>query len=304
MMATAVEEIRKQIDQLDNKIHDLLMKRADLVLNIGAQKKRSNVPVVQPGREIIMLRRLLGRHEGPLPREAVVRIWRELVGAVSLLQTGLKVAVTVPEDPHSGLAYWDMAKDYFSSVLPMQKVSSPLAALAMVREGEATFGVMPWPEDNEPNPWWGFLMGEGGEEPMRIIARLPLGDRTKDDPTAWRGLVVGRINFDDTGDDRSFIALELDRDISRGRIVDKAALLGLEALSLHSCPLNAAPRTYHLLEVDGHITSGDSRLDELLTSLDTSNDGKIVALGGYPVPPIYEDKVGKGLEAQRQQKST
>src|SRR5476649_492790 len=112
-MSKTVDEIRKTIDGMDNTIHDLLMQRAELVLKIGEEKRKNNVQVVQPDREIIMLRRLLARHKGPLPKEAVVRIWRELVGAVSLLQTGLKVAVAVPDD-QSGIVYWDMAKDYFS----------------------------------------------------------------------------------------------------------------------------------------------------------------------------------------------
>src|SRR5689334_9962410 len=101
----SVDGIRREIDSLDNQVHDLLMKRAEMVLKIGEEKRKNNVQVIQPDREIVMIRRLLARHHGPLPREAVVRIWRELVGAVSLLQTGLKVVVCVP-DNQAGLMHW------------------------------------------------------------------------------------------------------------------------------------------------------------------------------------------------------
>lgn len=296
-MSKTVDDIRKQIDSLDNKIHDLLIKRADMVLKIGEEKRKNNIQVVQPDREAIMLRRLLSRHTGPLPKEAIVRIWRELVGAVSLLQTGLKVVVTVPED-HTGLIYWDMAKDYFSSVLPMQKVSNPLAAMAMVREGDVTFGVMPWPEDNEKNPWWSYLMQENTDGGMRIVGRLPFGNRQAGEMAPeYRGLVIGRINYQPSEDDCSFIALELDKHISRGRIVEKTNELGLEALSLYTCPIDDA-RTFHLIEVNSYISVDDDITRQLIEALEDYN-AKCVCLGGYPQPPVYEDKVGKGVEAEK-----
>ncbi len=291
-MSKTVNSIRQQIDTLDNKIHDALMKRAELVLKIGEEKRKNNVQVIQPDREIVMLRRLLGRHEGPLPKEAIVRIWRELVGAVSLLQTGLKVVVNVPDD-HTGLIYWDMAKDYFSSVLPMQKATNPLAALAMVRENEATFAVMPWPEDDQANPWWGYLLDETGDEGMRIMARLPLGDRSRNEPNPeYRGLVVARLKYETSGDDRSFVAMDLDGDISRARLLDKVQSLGLNALSLHTCPSMRPDRKLHLIELEGYVDPKED-MDVKLLDLLEDPDGKCICLGGYPVPPVYEDKVGK-----------
>ncbi|MCB9991679.1 MAG: chorismate mutase [Rhodospirillales bacterium] len=302
-MSKTVGTIRQQIDALDDKIHDLLMKRAEMVVKIGEEKRKNKVQIIQPDREAIMIRRLLGRHQGPLPKEAIVRIWRELVGAVSLLQTGLKVVVSVPED-HTGLIYWDMAKDYFSSVLPMQKASNPLAALAMVRESEATFAVLPWPEDDQNNPWWGYIMDENGDQGMRIMARLPLGDSSKEAPNLeHRAIVVARLKYETSGDDRSFLALDLDGDISRGRIVDKAQALELKALSLHSCPGMMPGRKLHLVEVEGYVDPDGEQSEKLARSFDDP-DAKCTCLGGYPVPPVYEDKVGKNAVPDSQQQKT
>ncbi len=301
-MSKTVDAIRQQIDTLDNKLHDLLMKRAELVLKIGEEKRRNKVQIIQPDREVVMIRRLLARHEGPLPKEAVVRIWRELVGAVSLLQTGLKVVVTVPDD-HTGLVFWDMAKDYFSSVLPMHKATNPLAALAQVREKEATFAVLPWPEDEQDKPWWGYLLGETGDEGMRIMARLPLGDRTEGAANPeFRALVVARIKYDTSGQDRSFLAMDLQESISRARVVDKAKAQGMTPLSLHTCPGMRHGRKLHLLEVDGYISPEEDIFEKFLRYLDDP-EARGVCLGGYPVPPVYEDKVGRNAvnESPRKQ---
>ncbi len=296
-MAKAVDDIRSKIDGMDNTIHDLLMQRAELVLKIGEEKRRNNIQVVQPDREIIMIRRLLARHKGPLPKEAVVRIWRELVGAVSLLQTGLKVVVTVPDDPN-GLTYWDMAKDYFSSVLPMNKAANPLAALGMVREGEATFAVMPRPADGETNPWWSFLLDESGDKAMRIVARLPLGDRTQSANPDNQALVVARLKFETSGDDRSFIILELEQGISRAKVVDKFKEAGFEPRAFYTyAGAKGGTRTQHLIEVDKYIGPDDKRLAQIVEKLDPAG-GRAASVGGYPTPPVYADKVGKSAEAE------
>jgi len=291
-MSNLVEEIRKQIDSLDNQVHDLLMKRTELVMRIGKVKRESNITTVQPAREAIMLRRLMNRHEGPLPKEAVVRIWRELVGAVSLLQTGLKVVVTVPEDKE--LEHWDMAKDYFSSVLPMQKIGDSLGAIGAIREGDTTFGVVPWPVDGEQSPWWMSLMEEDGEIPMRIVARLPFGNRKQgiEDPE-HQALVVARVDYNSSGDDRSFLALALDPGVSRARIVEKAKELKLKPRNIYSHNLPQTDLTKYFMEVEVYVAPGDKKLSQLLEHLDMP-DGLCVCLGGYPVPPVYDDKVGKG----------
>lgn len=45
-----LDEVRRKIDQLDNRVHDSLMERAELVLQIGEEKKRNNIEIVQPAR--------------------------------------------------------------------------------------------------------------------------------------------------------------------------------------------------------------------------------------------------------------
>ncbi len=291
---TSLEEIRREIDSLDHQVHDLLMKRAELIVKVIEAKRKNKMHTVQPEREAMMIRRLLARHTGVLPREAVARIWRELVGAVSLVQTNLKAAVTVP-DNNRGLLYWDMAKDYFSSVLPMQKSETALSALAAVREGDVTFAVVPWPENEEDKPWWSFLMSETGDYPMRIMARLPFGDRSKTNITPdHQALVVGKIKFEPSGDDRSFLALDLDHSISRTRIVDRSTELGLTPRSLYSMRAKDNGNTLHLLEVDGYVAQNDEKLTALLENLECPQ-GRCLCLGGYPTPPVYDDKVGKNV---------
>lgn len=293
---TQIDQFRKEIDSIDNQLHDLLMRRAELVMAIGAEKRKRGIQMIQPDREAIMIRRLMERHQAPLPKAAIVRIWRELISAVSMLQTPMKVALAVPAN--DAAEYWDMARNYFGSVIPMQGVANPLAAISMVREGEANFAIVPWPEDEAENPWWSYLASEDPEQNVKIMVRLPYGDRVEGQGhPEFRALVIARLSFNSSGHDRSFLMLDLDHNVSRARIVDKAKALGLKAVSIYSRRLrDAQERTAHLVEVEDYVGPGDARLQQLLEKLENP-DGVCIALGGYPVLPLLADTVRKKKSA-------
>lgn len=250
-----LDQIRQRIDALDNQVHDLLMERADLVMQISAEKKKHGIQIVQPAREARMIRRLIKRHRAPLPEETIVRIWRELVGSISLLQTGLSVAVVqkLPE-------YWDMARDYFGTVLPMQKTSTSEESLKLVKDDKVNFAVLPQPEESEPNAWWLALI----ENPsLKVIQRLPFGDKENYKYDAHPALIVAKSGFDTSDDDRSLIALPSEN-------LNEAQKL-FEVLEVY----NSNGKV--LLEVNEYVLPNDPRFETI----------EAVSLGGYPSPLNY-----------------
>lgn len=280
-----LDTIRKKIDSLDNQLHDLLMERADLIMMISEEKKKQGIQIVQPAREARMIRRLISRHREPLPEEAIVRIWRELVSCVSLLQTGLKVAVYVPATTPE---YWDMARDYFGSVLPMQKSATPLAALNLVIDGKVNFAVMPWPETEQDKPWWPLLMDPMAED-VHILQRLPYGDKENYTYNQHPALIVAKAGFDTSDDDHSFIGLDLDATFSRARIMEKVKESGLNALSIYAMSAPHSPRSSYLLEVDTYIAKDDARMMALKEKLGGA-DTRCKVIGGYPAPLVYKSR--------------
>src|ERR1700728_3591680 len=93
--APSLDEMRRSIDAVDDRIHDLILERAALVESIAALKQSSGQPVLRPGREAEILRRLLARHRGDFPRPSLVRLWRELLGGMVAMQGRFVVAVVV-----------------------------------------------------------------------------------------------------------------------------------------------------------------------------------------------------------------
>src|SRR3984885_14911490 len=82
--------LRARLDELDDKIHDLLMDRALVIEHVARSGKTA---AFRPGREAAILRRMLTRHTGKLPAQTLVRMWREMLAGTTAMQTVVTVAV-------------------------------------------------------------------------------------------------------------------------------------------------------------------------------------------------------------------
>ncbi|MGH6967865.1 MAG: chorismate mutase, partial [Stellaceae bacterium] len=153
-----LKTLRRQIDETDDKLHSLLMRRAALVAEIGVAKQAEHARIEVPLREAEILCRLAGRHRGNLPVGALVRLWRELVGAAIVMQAGFSVAVAVPEDDPG---IWDLARDHYGSQVAMTAYRSPNEVLRALAEFRHDSGVIAVPTDGVDDPWWRALAGAG-----------------------------------------------------------------------------------------------------------------------------------------------
>jgi chorismate mutase / prephenate dehydratase len=275
---SALDDLRRRIDQIDDQLHDLIMQRAEVVESVARAKKRGGIATVRPGREATLLRRLIQRHRGRFPRAVLVRLWRELISGAVSLQGEFSVAVYAP----GAMAdYWDLARDHYGSHMPMLAFHSATEVLRALSEGRAAVGVLPMPAEGERAPWWPLLTASGATAP-RIIARLPFAGRGNARGENVDALVVGQAEFDSTGDDRSFLALEIDGDLSRARLIGalKEAGLAVTLITAHSA---SGASAWNLVEIDDLVTADDARLKKALTPL-AERVTRVVHLGAYARP--------------------
>ena len=85
MTDSKLEKLRNKINEVDDKILDLLAQRAAVVSEIGMHKD-TNKTVVDLDREETILNRLLNKTKGEYSKDTIIRIWRELFQASSKLQ--------------------------------------------------------------------------------------------------------------------------------------------------------------------------------------------------------------------------
>lgn len=259
--------IRREIDSIDDSIHDLIMRRTDLVERIRAAKAGDD-GFYRPSREAEIVRRLLARHSGPFPKLSLARIWREMMSAITGLQGPFSVATCIdPDRP----GYWDLARSHFGVTVQIAAHQTARSVLAAVRERAATVGLLPMPEDGEADPWWAEL--GGATEPLYVIAKLPFV------PAGVRGnagaLVVGRIAHEKSGDDHSFLQVETTEDVSRDRVATELRAAGLPVTALTG---RGTPRQF-LAEVADFVPARDPRLAAPgLAGI------KAVPVGGFATP--------------------
>ena len=92
-----LDDIRRQIDTIDQELLDLLNRRADLVHEVGVVKKRDGLQIYAPEREEALLRRLISMNQGRLSETSIRAIYREIMSAALALEDDLKIAYLGPE---------------------------------------------------------------------------------------------------------------------------------------------------------------------------------------------------------------
>src|SRR5215831_14685205 len=141
-----LQHLRRRLDEIDDRLQDLLIDRAEIVSLVAASKKDGNQPAFQPAREAEIIRRLVGRHRGTFPVATLIRMWREMLAATVRMQSPFSVAVFSPAD-RPGL--WDLARDHYGSNTSMSAYDAANEVLRAVTGGAASVGVLPLPEAGE-----------------------------------------------------------------------------------------------------------------------------------------------------------
>lgn len=280
----SLDSVRRRIDDIDDAIHDLLVKRAKVVEGIAGLKD-GDAGALRPGREATILRRLVGAHRGVFPKPVLVRIWREIFAANVGLQGPFSVAVHAAD---GDAGYWDLARDQYGSHTPMTRHQSSPRVIDTVARGEAVVGVLPVPTPDDVDPWWPHLMSTDASVP-RIIARLPFAGPSSRHGGGLDALAIGCLAPEATDADRTFIAIDTAADVALGRLTAALVDAGLDvAFTTRRGNAETPAAWLHLAEVDGFVDADDRRL---MRFAETSEGlvGDTVVLGSYAVPLSLSD---------------
>ncbi len=280
---TDLAGLRTDIDRIDDQIHDLLMRRTALAGEVRRAKRDGDALSYRPAREAAILRRLIDRHKGPLPKTVLTRIWREIMTAMLRLQGSFTVAVYAPDGTGP---YRDLARDHFGGSVPATVHQSTRSVVNSVTESNVTVGVLPLPIDDETDPWWPALTEYAGDGPW-IVARLPVARLVKG-PDA---LVIGPMVHEATGSDRSYLMIRASVDVSRASLGESLTRLGMKPVYMTIWPdEESADLTRFLFEVEGHVAIDDPRLAKMLEA-DNAPAQTVEVVGGYAMP-FSESELG------------
>jgi chorismate mutase/prephenate dehydratase len=131
--------LRKNIDEVDNQLLELLNKRASLVLEIGKIKKEEKGRFHVLEREEEIYQRLHELNKGPFPAEAIRPIFREIMSASLSLEKVLQVACLGPDATFSHIA----SIQQFGQAAQNIYTKSVAEIFDEVERGRADYGVVP-----------------------------------------------------------------------------------------------------------------------------------------------------------------
>ncbi len=278
---TQLDDLRRQIDGLDDRIHDLLIERSGMIEQIIAAKGDGQAKL-RPGREAEIARRLVGRHHGQFPAPSLVRIWREIINAFTCMQGPFSIAL-------SGAAIdrrvRELARDHFGGTPERIVVEDTEAALQTVIDGDANLAVLPW--DDRVGEWFGMMIGATGAG-LRICFALPYVRAHSGVATV--AVAVGRVDSEPTGNDRSVLAIDHPTIEGCKTIEAAARQSGLAPLDSHRIDCVAGP--LWVLEVSGRPDPAEAtaRLRDALGV----GAVRVVLLGAYAEPIVLSSEEEAG----------
>jgi chorismate mutase len=83
---SALARCRESIDNVDLRILRLLNERTSIVENVGRIKKEAVLPIYEPRREDQVFQNVTANNQGPLPNDAVKRIFERIIDEMRKVQ--------------------------------------------------------------------------------------------------------------------------------------------------------------------------------------------------------------------------
>lgn len=140
-----LEDLRQEIDSLDDQLITLLNKRMEVVRKVGALKRSDKTAIYRPEREKAIIDRLTANSKGLLNRMAIEAIFLEIFAVSRNYELPERVAYLGPEGSFTHQAA-ESRYGAMSDYIPLDSIASVFEA---VKTSRARFGVVPIENNQE-----------------------------------------------------------------------------------------------------------------------------------------------------------
>ena len=135
----SLEELRKKIDSIDERLVELINDRAQVVVEVGKCKQADSAPIYVPHREKAVLDKIADLNKGPLPDKTMYAIWRELMSGSFALERPLLIGYLGPKGSFSHNA----AILKFGQSVDYEALTDIRGIFEEVSKGHCDFGIVP-----------------------------------------------------------------------------------------------------------------------------------------------------------------
>ena len=132
---------RKEIDQIDQKLLNLIHERSKLVVNAGKIKKKSGEKTFyRPDREASLIKTLQKKNKSSIPAENIKFIFKEIISACFTLEKKIKVYYLGPRGTFSEIA----TTMHFGSSVETVETENIRNILIKVSKNKNSYGILPF----------------------------------------------------------------------------------------------------------------------------------------------------------------
>ncbi len=163
-----LEELRKEIDALDDQLLTILNKRMEVVKRVGELKRTKNAIIYRPEREKMIIDRLSKTNPGLLNKAAIEAIFMEIFAISRNIELPEKISYLGPEGSFTHQA----AETRFGAMSDYLPLSSIQAVFDSVDSRRCRFGVVPI-ENNQEGVVSETIDALGNYD-LKIVAEVPI----------------------------------------------------------------------------------------------------------------------------------
>jgi chorismate mutase len=266
-------ELRAKLDSIDDQILELFAQRAGIVSLVASEGGKVGVKI-RPGREADILRRLLGQLTGNFPRQAVVRIWREVFAAALIIEGGQKLSVLAGPGGENRLA---LAREHFGPLTPVRHHAQLQDTLDDLLNERAQVAVLPDLSERQ-EAWWPAQLTQGTRR-LYVIGKIPFWAPRAEGLPNGQAYLVATVPPDASRHDHSLIGVSAPKPLGPAEVQMAMLRAGFQPTQIWVAPPTSPPGLCAVAEIPGFIT----------TAPVTGQDGQpldvtLSVLGGFAVP--------------------
>jgi chorismate mutase / prephenate dehydratase len=180
-----LEQIRNEIDSVDQQLQELINRRASLAEAVAEAKfaAEENPLFYRPEREAQVLRKVMERNDGPLSDVTMARLFREIMSACLALEAPQSIAFLGPEGTYTHSA----VLKHFGQDALVRPIATIDEVFREVEAGSAHYGVVPVENSSEGvvnhtlDCFRGSSLNVIGEVELRIHHQFLVSENTRKD---------------------------------------------------------------------------------------------------------------------------
>jgi chorismate mutase-like protein len=266
-----LDELRKIIDQIDEKIVQLLNERCKIAGKVGVWKIENGHPIFVPEREKLLFKKLQKLNPGPLSADSLTNIYREIISGAIAVEKPLKIGYCLNNTPDllrhpARLTFGDSAE-----YILFDSVQLLFSAL---ENGDCNYCAVPFYDGK--NAFDTETIDALLKTDMNIIAKRISPSNGSS------SLIIGAQSPINTGDDRTALRVEIKNDNNTLEMI--LDIFRKKDIKLVCCELrisqNDSDHNMVFIEVEGHPT--EASIKSAIYAVEKSAITTQI-LGGYPL---------------------